>query len=482
MKKLHFYTGSSEKIGMLFEGKQCIDIFIDRQSTNARLGSIYNGKVRNVDESIDAAFIDIGEKKVGFLPKSEVPFLGVNDKLSSYLTDGASIIVQVIKEAYQDKGPRLTANITLTGQRIIYLPHGNYVASSKKLSQTATEKWKTYLTEQLSINEGVILRTDIANAETEQVLTELNNSRHLWRKLDSDASQNKAPYFLFRYPMIPNQMISQYQNESFQDITFDEPRTLQKMKSAFPNLADKMRIRKEANQIAGQDVSRWLTEAIQPVVHKQDGITLTVEQTEALTVIDIDSSKFTSRHNKQDTIYRINQRSVRYCIEEIRKRNISGIILIDFLKMGKKEEAIIVQQVKQALREDPIRAEVLGFTKLGLLEITRKRERTGLLELMTDREINKKPVLSVETTGYQLERELLEWNRNTECLLLVIHPDLYIFWKEMLAAEVSSNIQMEVYYYTDESIPDFQIIRSGSKELINLHIADNPEIVIDKLL
>ncbi|MFD2656658.1 ribonuclease E/G [Gracilibacillus thailandensis] len=482
MKKLHFYTGSSEKIGMLFEEKQCIDIFIDRQSTNARLGSIYKGKVRNVDESIDAAFIDIGEKKVGFLPKSEVPFLGVNEKLSSYLTDGASIIVQVIKEAYQEKGPRLTANITLTGQRIIYLPYGNYVASSKKISQTVSEKWKNYLKEQLSMNEGVILRTDIANAETEQVLTELNNSRHLWRKLDSDASQNKAPYFLFQYPMIPDQMINRYQNESFQDITFDERQTLQKAKTAFPNLADRMRIRKEANQIAGQDVSSWLTEAIQPVVHKQDGITLTVEQTEALTVIDIDSSKFTSRHNKQDTLYRINHRSVKYCIEEIRKRNISGIILIDFLKMAKKEEAIILQQMKQALREDPVRTEVLGFTKLGLLEMTRKRERTGLLELMTNRELNKKPVLSMETIGYRLERELLEWNRNTECLLLIIHPDLYAFWKEELTGEGLSNIQLEVYFYTDENIPDYQVIRSGSKELINLYIADNPEIVIDKLL
>ncbi len=482
MKKLHFYTSCSEKIGLLFEGKQCIDIFIDRQSTDARLGTIYKGKVRNVDESIEAAFIDIGEKKVGFLPKSEVPFLGAKDKLSSYLTGGASIIVQVIKEAYQDKGPRLTANITLTGQQIIYLPKGNYVASSKKLSQQLTDKWKNFLTEQLSSTEGAILRTEIANAEIEQVLNELDDSRKRWKQLESEASRHKAPYFLFQYPIVPDQMLNQYKNETFLDITFDKRHTFAEMKRDFPTLADKMRIRKEAHQIAGKHVNQWITEAIKPVVHKQDGITLTVEQTEALSVIDIDSSRFTSRQNKQETIFRINQHSIRYCVEEIRKRNISGIIIIDFLKMGKKEEAVIVKELKNALREDPVRTEVFGFTQLGFLEMTRKRERTGLLELLTNRESSREPVLSVETMGYQLERELLEWNRNTECILLALHPELHIFLKETLTDDVLSNIQIELYYYTDESVPYYQIIRSGSKELISLYMADNQEIVIDKLL
>ncbi|MGP4041713.1 ribonuclease E/G [Gracilibacillus sp. D59] len=482
MKKLHFYTSCSEKIGLLFEDKQCIDIFIDRQSKDAHLGSIYKGKIRNVDESIEAAFIDIGEKKVGFLPKSEVPFIKTNEKLSSYLTDGASIMVQVIKEPYQDKGPRLTANITFTGQRIIYLPKGNYVASSKKLTEELSDKWKRFLTDQLSANEGAILRTDIVNAETEEVLNELNNIRKKWRELDQKASQQKAPYFLFQYPMVPDQMLNQYQKEAFHDITFDERHTLQKMKATFPKLANKMRLRKDANQIAGKDINQWVFEAIQPVVRMQDGITLTVEQTEALTVIDIDSSKFTSRQNKQDTIFRINQRSVKYCVEEIRKRNISGIILIDFLKMGKKEEAFIVREIKKTLREDPIRTEVFGFTQLGLLEMTRKRERTGLSELLTNRASSMEPVLSLNTIGYQLERELFEWNRNTECLLLVLHPDLYIFFKEKLSENVLSKIQLELYYYTDESVQHYQIIRSGSKELIDQYRVDNPEIVIDKLL
>ncbi|MGN8645650.1 ribonuclease E/G [Gracilibacillus sp. HCP3S3_G5_1] len=482
MKKLHFYTRYSEKIGLLFDDKECMDIFVDRPSKDAHLGSIYKGKVRNVDESIEAAFIDIGEQKVGFLPKNEVPFISKNEKLASYLTDGASIIVQVIKESYQDKGPRLTANITISGQRIIYLPNGDYIASSKKLSETVTEKWKRFLSDQLMDNEGVILRTEIANAGVEEVRSELDASRRQWQQLQREASQNKSPYFLFKYPMVPDQMLNQYQKELFDDITFDEPQAFQKMKVTFPHLADKMRVRKDANQMEGKDVNRWLTEAIQPVVRKQDGITLTVEQTETLTVIDIDSSRFKSRQAKQETMFRINQRSIKYCVEELRKRNISGIILIDFLKMAKKEEAVIIKEMKKALQKDPIRTEVLGFTQLGLLEMTRKRERTGLLEHLTDRRASREAVLSVETIGYQLERELLEWSRNTECLLLALHPDLYSFIKETLHDNWLSTVHIELYYYTDKSVPYYRVIRSGSRELIEQYMGDKKEIVIDKML
>ncbi|GAE92609.1 cytoplasmic axial filament protein CafA and ribonuclease G [Gracilibacillus boraciitolerans JCM 21714] len=123
---------------------------MDRITDDARLGSIYLGKVRNLDLSIAAAFIDIGLKKVGFLPLSEIPF---PEKGDSSLTDGARILVQVAKEPYQDKGPRLTANITITAKNIIYLPYGSYIVSSRKLSDDVSNKWKQMLKEKLSDKE-----------------------------------------------------------------------------------------------------------------------------------------------------------------------------------------------------------------------------------------------------------------------------------------------------------------------------------------
>ncbi|WP_319958403.1 ribonuclease E/G [Gracilibacillus pellucidus] len=459
-----------------------MDIFVDRPTADARIGAIYKGKVRNVDETIEAAFIDIGLDKVGFLPKNEVPFINKDAKLASYLTDGATVFVQVIKEPYQDKGPRLTANITIPGEHLIYLPNGGYIATSKKIPENVAREWKTFLAEKLASDEGAILRTGITDSSQEEIIKDLTEARNLWQQLKSSANEQKRPHLLFSSPLIPDQMLNQYQKESFQDITFDNRSVLERMKKKYPHLANVMRQRKDANVIAGKNINNWLTDSLHPVVRKEDGIMLTVEQTEALTVIDIDSSKFTSRQNKQHTVFQINQRAVQYCIEEIRKRNISGIIVIDFLKMPKKDEVTIVDYMKKMLREDPVRTEVFGFTKLGLLEMTRKREKATLQQLLTDRAANIQPVLSMETLGYQLERELISWNSNTEALLLAIHPDLLSFIKAELIVHLKSYLYNEVYVYTDKSMTSYDIIRSGSKQLIDEYIQDNQGIVIDKIL
>ncbi|WP_058307250.1 ribonuclease E/G [Gracilibacillus massiliensis] len=480
MKKLHFHTSLSEKIGFLFEDQQCKDIFIDRITDDARLGSIYLGKIRNVDQSISAAFIDIGVDKVGFLPLSEIPYLKDEDY---HLTDGASIIVQVAKEAYQDKGPRLTANITLTATNVIYLPYGSYIAASKKLSETTADHWKQVMKEELSDYEGLILRTSIEKATEEELEEELKKVRNRWQRLKDVTKAKKAPTLLFQVPLVPDQVLNQYQSLTFADITFNNRKTLENMKTAFPKLSDQMRIRKEADQIAGKDIQYWLLEAIEPIVRKPDGITLTVEQTEALTVIDIDSSKFTSRQNKKNTVFRINQQAIRYCVEEIQKRNLSGIILIDFLKMAKKEEALLLKEMKAVLKEDPIRSEVFGFTRLGLMELTRKRERTGLLQLLTNHSSRIQHSLSTETIAYQLERELISWNySNIESLLIRCDHDVALFFKRHLKERIESNIHFDLYWQLEKTDTGYDVIRSGSDTLIEAYIKENKEIVIDRVV
>ncbi|SHN08790.1 ribonuclease E/G [Gracilibacillus kekensis] len=480
MKKLHFHTSLSEKIGFLFEDQQCKDIFIDRITDEARLGSIYLGKVRNVDRSIQAAFIDIGLNKVGFLPLKEIPLL---KNKSDQLTDGASIIVQVVKEAYQDKGPRLSANITLTASHIVYLPYGSHIAVSKKLSNTIADQYKQVMKEVLLDYEGLILRTSIEKTTEEELKQELNNARNRWQEFKDLAKAKKAPALLFQVPLVPEQMLSQYQSMEFDDITFDNRKTLQNMQVAFPKLSDKMRVRKEENQIAGKDMQHWLIEAIEPVVRTPNGITLSIEQTEALTVIDIDSSRFSSRQNKQDTVFLINQQAIPYCAEEIQKRNLSGIIMIDFLKMGKKEETALLKQMKAALKEDPISTEVFGFTRLGLMEITRKRERTGLLQLLTNYSSRLQHPLSTETVAYQLERELIGWNNsNIESLIISCNHEVASFFMRNLKEWIEAKIHYNLYWQLDESCNGYHVIRSGSNPLIEGYIKENKEKVIDRLL
>ncbi|UOQ47303.1 ribonuclease E/G [Gracilibacillus caseinilyticus] len=481
MKKIHLTTRLTEKVGLMFEDNTCMDIFIDRpRIQQAALHSIFIGKVRNVDESIEAAFIDIGADKVGFLAKKEVPWVNTEEKLSSYLTEGASVIVQITKEAYQDKGPRLTANITIQGKYIVYLPKGNYIASSKKLHAQAAAEWKAFISSSTDKEEGAILRTDITEAAEEELLQELTDSRVQWRNLQEKAANEKAPALLWHDPLVPNQMLHYYQSQSIQEITFDEPKSLERMKKQFPYLATVMTIRTDSHYIGGKHIDRWLAEAIQPQVDKQDGISLIVEETEALTVIDINSSRFSSRQNKQDTIFKINQLAVRHCVEEIRKRNLSGIIVIDFLKMNKKQETQIIKELNDMLRHDPVRTEVYGFTNLGLLEMTRKRARTGLLQLLTNNTATMIHDFSAETYLYQLEREVVAFNRHVEGLVVACQPELYRSLQERPFHETAS-FSLELYIYIDNEITGYQIIRSGSKEIVELFIAEHKELDIDKI-
>lgn len=261
MKTLHFHTGLTEKIGILLEGNTCKDIVVDRPTQEAQLYSIYLGKVRNVDSSIEAAFIDLGMKKMGFLGKSEIPFIKKEENLSSYLTAGASIMVQVIKEAYQDKGPGLTANITLNGNYIIYLPKGNYIASSRKIADDVRNAWTSFFKNKLIEEEGIILRTNGAKASEELVMKELEELRAKWKILRSGFENNRAPALLSDFPLAPDQMLNQYQSYQIKAITFDEKKILKKMQTRYPLLANKMSVRNNANQIGKKTITQWLDEA-----------------------------------------------------------------------------------------------------------------------------------------------------------------------------------------------------------------------------
>ncbi|WP_066194415.1 ribonuclease E/G [Gracilibacillus phocaeensis] len=473
--KLHFITTLSEKIGLLLDGEQCLDIFIEREIQKASYRSVYLGKVRNIDESMEAAFIDIGEEKVAFLPKRMIPFVPRGDKLSSYLQEGKRLLVQISKEAYQDKGPQVTADIAIAGQHLVFLPIANKITASRKLPESMQRHWKNIVAKELQNGEGIIIRTNVESAEEETICKELWYLRSQWTNLLDSASKAEAPVLLWQPPLVPNQMLNDYQNKSFDDITFDDPKICQAMQQLYPNQAANMRVSKQRHRFAGKHINQWLVEAIQPEVRKQDGMVLTVEETAALSVIDIDSHAFKSRQNKAMTTFQMNKRAVVYAVEEIRKRNMSGMIMIDFLKMKPKEEQVIIQLLNKCLREDPVQTKVFEFTALGLLEMTRKRERIGLLQLLTDRTSAYRTPLSNASIAYQLQRELVELERQVEAVLIVMESAVYPCFHQQ-----NFSYQLDVYYHIDETISGYQLLRAGSQTLINEYMKQHPEIVIDK--
>ncbi|MFC4403977.1 ribonuclease E/G [Gracilibacillus xinjiangensis] len=481
MCRLIFQTRLTEKIGLYTEENQVKDIQLDRITSHARVGSIYLGKVRNIDRSIEAAFIEIDKNVVGFLSKKEYPF---NSELGSKLTEGSSIIVQVIKEAYQDKGPRLTANITYAGASMVYLPYSGYLAFSKKLTEDDRIKMESLLKHRLTVQEGLIIRTKSVDMAEDELLEQLEQLRKTHVNLLEFSKNKKAPCRLQTVNQVPDQMLNQYQSLPLTEIIFDQKQIMKQMQQKFPDLADKMLYKQSVSLPGDKSIDQILEEAVQPTVRTKDGIVLTIEQTEGLTVIDIDSSQYQSRQNRRSTLYHINQKSIRPIATEIRKRNISGIILIDFLKMKNREEQQhILQLLRKELACDPIRTEVYGFTKLGLAEMTRKREHVGILQLLTDKSSTIGYKKTIESFAYQFERELLAWNgTKTEAVIVACSPEFHHFIQQYILRNIADLVTIDVYQFIDSNTSNYHIVRSGSGELVQEYIDQKKEWNIDKVL
>lgn len=480
MGKLYFQTKSTEKIGLYVENNKVEAIQIDRPTLSMSVGSIYVGKVRNVDKKMEAAFVELENGIVGFLPQKEYPFITNTTSIHTVLTNGMTILVQVIKEAYQDKGPRLSCNITIGGDSIVYLPYGEYIAVSKKIKEQK-EEYEQFFTQLLLEKEGVIVRTNSVNKSKATLHQELGELRQTFQHLKQQSDSIKKPTLLYRKDIIPTKMMNQYRSVPIEEIIFDQYSTMKQMEKIYPEWKAIMQVREKLPLMEGKTIDQLLQASLDKTIQTTEGITLTIDETEALTVIDIDSSKFKSNQSKQLTLLQINIQAIQTICREIQKRNISGIIVIDFLKMkDEKERQIVVNQLQERCKRDPIRTEIFGFTKLGLLEMTRKREQISLLQLMSDSSLSNHISLNVQSVAYRLEREMLEYGDSKAEACCIRTSKQIAEFTSMLVK--NKRIDLEVYVLIDSSKNTYITERVGTKEMVMEYIDTQQHFVIDKLV
>lgn len=455
------------------ENGDLIDLFIDRPSKKEKLDSIYAGKIRNKDESLQAYFVDIGTNKPGYLPMNHIPTI-VRENYP--LSEGSYLPVQIFKEAYQDKGPRLTANLTLSNSAIVYQPFGEKIRSSKRLAEEDAQQWYTFFETELDRAEGIIVRSEGSNYTVEEMRSMLEPLRQQSSQIIAQVNRVKRPSLLYERPLVPDQMMNRYGNYGIDRYQFDNFTDYKRMKDQYPTLSSKMEQIKTPYQIAGVTIDQWLRKLTARTITKKNGISLTIDITEALTIIDVDTSTFRTNQRKDIAVFQANQKAVEAAVKEIRRRNLSGIILIDFLKMHREKERVAIQQqMEKFFQQDPVQTKIYGFTKLGLLEMTRKRERAGLHALMKD----EKTVFF-----YRLERELYEYNKQSsvEAIMLKMQPDLYEEWKSDWITRLEKWNTMSIYCMTDNAVDQVEFFRVGSEELIHDWMEENPHVTVDKVL
>ncbi|GAA4064549.1 ribonuclease E/G [Amphibacillus indicireducens] len=482
MVELILLTRATEKIGVVKQGDQIIELAFDRPDQKQQVESIFLGKVVTVDQSLQAAFIDIGQAQLAYLEKKEIPEFRKDQtkSIETLLYEGQSVIVQITKDAYQDKGARLTMNLTIANHTLVYLPYGNYLAVSKKIDQETAQLFKQNLAPVCEDDEGLIVRTSAASYSFDQLADQVDQLRKIWQALFKRAEKSEAPVLLHQDQIVTDRLIRRFPFGQLKQIYVDQVAVANQIKSRYPELEAIVSWAKEIEQLLPVPIDELIQSVIQPEVSCDSGVTLMIDHTEAMTVIDVNSSGFTGKMNQHNFAYKVNQIALREIAKQIRLRNLSGMIVVDFLRMkDRKHKTAIVKQFEQAVHADPTRTQIYGFTDLGLFELTRKRESAAHYLSLAAKPIQTRP-LSLESKVYALERELIA--TRDEAVVVEVTSHFRQTWDQWIDADIFNQlVQTEVNFLETKGVSGYHIKRSGSIELIAEFLAENNKLKVDKL-
>lgn len=390
-KQQHRETAVSEK------GK-LVEYYAEHEDETSLVGAIFLGVVENVVPAMKAAFINIGQKQNGFLPLQEMQSFTEQGK-GAALVSGQEVLVQVKKDAHDEKGAYLTRDIALPGQNLIYMPMNKYIGVSKRVQAESDREKLVQQGKELSGNSfGLIMRYGALQARYEAVQTEVSEIAERWEAIEAKAKHAKPPALLYREPSALAALIRDYSPRYLINVTCND--AVNRMPSPpvgllWEQLND---VEMEAAWHAAH-VQEQLQEALNRTVPLPGGGSLVIDQREALTTIDVNSGKFISQSDRSLAL-RQNLLACAPIARQIRLRNLGGIILIDFIDMAEEDERMqVIALMETELARERGKNVLHGFTSLGLLEMTRKR--TGL----SLRDMVQAPCKACGGTGYTMGRE-----------------------------------------------------------------------------
>ncbi len=425
----------------ILENKKVVEILIERPNINSIVGNVYKGKVVNVLPGMQAAFVDIGLDKNGFLYRDdlvsyqqllETEEVKKEKSISQLITVGQEILVQVTKEGFGKKGARLTEIVSFPGKYIVYMPNGGYVGVSKRIqSEELREQWRKIGAKLCQANEGMIIRTAACELTEENVAQDLFFLRKLWEDVWKEGKNRKPPTLIYEDNSILEKVVRDFNFADVDKIVIDSMKDyllLKDMFSPYPELIGKLHYYQQRENIFSSfQIEAELEKALRRQIWLKNGAYLVIDQTEALTVIDVNTGKFTGKLDLQDTIVKTNIEAAKEIARQLRLRDIGGIIIIDFIDM-KSEQAktTVLEAFTTVLKNDRTKTNVLGFTGLGLLEMTRKKVRQNLqdsVSTLCPACFGKGKILSAETVAYKVERALWEHKgMDDEAILIEVPP------------------------------------------------------------
>ncbi len=383
------------QIGVL-EDKVLVEHYVARESQTSLIGNVYLGRVQNVLPSMEAAFIDIGRGRNAVLYAGEVNWsaLGHKDgqprKIESVLSSGQAILVQVTKDPIGHKGARLTSQISLAGRFLVYVPDGTTSGISRKLPDTERNRLKTLLKEIVPDTAGVIVRTAAEGASEEELTRDVERLKARWEDIEKKTKGN-APQLLYGEPDLTLKVVRDLFTEDFVKLVIQGEDAWETVQSYVVHVAPDLEERLEKYDPAehgGSDVfatyrlDEQIAKGLDRKVWLPSGGSLIIDRTEAMTVVDVNTGKFTgSGGNLEETVTKNNLEAAEEMVRQLRLRDIGGIIVVDFIDMVlESNRDLVLRRLVECLGRDRTRHQVAEVTSLGLVQMTRKRIGTGLIE------------------------------------------------------------------------------------------------------
>ena len=372
-----------DNIGALMEGDKVLDLYINRGEV--LLGDVYLAKVQNILPSIDAAFVDVGVDKMGFLHAQDVMGKGA---LKDKLQPNQKLVVQVVKEPTGHKGPRVTTEISLPGRFLVLMPSEPGINVSRKIeSSKERARLKSIVSLMKPVGVGVIIRTEAENQSEADIQEDLEILLEKWNNIVTAAESLTPPNLLYRDQDLLYRVIREACSEDVTEIIVDTAFALNRVQSLLQNWHMNKNIQVslyKGNEplLIATNVHKEIRAALNMKVNMPSGGYLFIQQTEALTVIDVNSGKFVSSATQDETILKTNIEAVHEIARQLRLRNIGGMIIIDFIDMTSRVDKLaIMEELELAIEDDKAKPQVGQLSDLGLVEMTRHRQGQAIAEV-----------------------------------------------------------------------------------------------------
>ena len=471
------------------------ELYIERRSRRSIVGNIYKGKIDNVLAGMEAAFVDIGLERNGFLHVDEIVLPdgqqapkrgrgGSGRKITDLIKPGQEILVQVVKDPLKSKGARLSMNISIAGRYLVYAPQGSGVGVSRRLSSSERDRLRKMADRSYKGKAGLIVRTAAHGAKKSDFVREIGYLEKLYDVVERRSEKIKAPGLVFQEQDLPVRVLRDVFLSEFERAIIDSPKQLERVTGFFqrtaPELVEKVELYEGKKPLLEKwEIDKEIESTLVRRVDLPSGGYLIIDYTEALTVIDVNSGSFTGRGKGglEETITRVNTEAADEVVRQLRLRDIGGIIVIDFIDMARaKNRDKVVKTLQKALDADKSKSYVVEVSPLGLVEMTRQNITDGVREILTahcptcDGE---GVVLSPETValeGLRQMREMAADEPDAEAFLLRVNPKVAaeLIEDDSGLAELEEETGRQFHFEGGDAlaIDTFTLVEAGSREKI----------------